>query len=170
MKAHDLVLRDATGDDVPAMLTIYGPIVEATAISFEEVPPGLQEFADRVATLQQTYPWIVAEHGGKVVGYAYAAPHRVRHGYRFSVETTVYVAPDSQRKGVGRALYDELIGRLVAAGFASAYAGIALPNPASTRLHEAVGFTYIGTFPRVGYKLDRWHDVGWWYLPLDEGQ
>lgn len=163
----DLVLRDAVADDAEAMLAIYGPIVESTAISFEQTAPGVGEFSERIVALQPAYPWIAAERGGELAGFAYAAPHRVRLGYRFSVETTVYVAPDSRRSGVGRALYGELIDRLATAGFVSAYAGIALPNPASVRLHEAVGFTHVGTFPRVGYKLDRWHDVGWWYLPLD---
>lgn len=148
------------------MLDIYTPIVEHTAISFEETPPDLDEFIERITWLQPDYPWLVAERDGRVVGYAYAAPHRVRIGYRFSVETTVYVANDLQGKGVGRALYAGLIDRLTSAGFASAFAGIALPNPASVSLHESVGFTRVGTFPRVGYKLDRWHDVGWWYLPL----
>jgi L-amino acid N-acyltransferase YncA len=167
MAELDLVVRNATASDAQAMLDIYRPIVEHTAISFEETPPDVQEFTDRIIGLQSTHPWIAAEHDGSVVGFAYAAPHRVRAGYRFSVETTVYVASEMQGMGVGRALYGVLIDRLVDAGFASAFAGIALPNPASVRLHEAVGFTRTGTFPRVGYKLGRWHDVGWWYLPLD---
>jgi L-amino acid N-acyltransferase YncA len=165
----DLRFRDATVDDAAALLAIYRPIVERTAVSFEETPPGLEEFADRIATLQSDYGWVVAEYDEGVVGYAHAAPHRIRSAYRFSVETAVYVAQDMRGRGVGHTLYRELIARLGAAGFESAYAGIALPNPASVGLHERVGFTHVGTFPRVGFKLGRWHDVGWWYLPL-QGQ
>lgn len=167
MSEMDLVIRDATTADAAAMLDIYRPIVEHTAISFEEAPPTPEEFADRIATLRSTHGWVVGEHNGRLVGYAHAAPHRSRAGYRFSVETTVYVAEDMQGTGVGRALYRALFDRLAASGFVSAYAGIALPNPASVRLHESVGFTYIGTFPHVGFKLDRWHDVGWWYRAVE---
>lgn len=167
MSEIDLHIREATAGDATAMLDIYGPIVEETAISFEENSPSPEEFAARIAEFQPTHGWVVAEHDGRLVGYAHASPHRSRTGYRFSVETTVYVADDMQGTGVGRALYRELVDRLAAFGFVSAYAGIALPNPASVRLHESVGFTYIGTFPHVGFKFDRWHDVGWWYLPIN---
>jgi phosphinothricin acetyltransferase len=108
----------------------------------------------------------VCEVDGDVTGYAYASPHRARAAYRWSVDTSVYVGERWRRSGVGRDLYASLFSVLAAQGFVNAYAGIALPNPASVRLHEAVGFTSIGVYEGVGYKLGRWHDVGWWQRAL----
>lgn len=150
------------------MLAIYAPIVEQTAISFEEVPPSLSEFADRLRKYIEGWRAYVAQEDGKVVGYAYGSAHRERAAYRWSVETTVYVDSVRRRSGVGRALYAELLPALARAGFCNAFAGVALPNEASLGLHRALGFTDIGTFPRVGYKHGAWRDVAWFYKPLRE--
>jgi L-amino acid N-acyltransferase YncA len=114
-------------------------------------------------------PWLVAELDGAVVGYAYAAIHRERPGYRWSVDISVYVAAGLHRRGVGRALYDELIPLLRRQGFVNAYAGIALPNPASVALHEAIGMRRIGVYEGVGFKFGGWHDVAWYGLRLTDG-
>jgi phosphinothricin acetyltransferase len=116
------------------------------------------------------YPWLVCDTGGRVAGYAYATRHRARAAYQWSVETTVYVHPEFRRRGVGRGLYESLFPILAAQGFANAYAGITLPNPASVAVHEAAGFTYLGRFERIGYKLGAWHDVGWWQRPIGAGE
>lgn len=159
-------VRLASPSDGAAVAAIYGPIVEATAISFEAVPPDAAEMARRIAQTMESHPWLVCEVDGHVAGYAYASPHRARAAYRWSVDTSVYVAERWRRSGVGRDLYAFLFDLLAAQGLVNAYAGIALPNPASVRLHEAMGFTSIGVYEGVGYKLGRWHDVGWWQRAL----
>lgn len=159
-------IRLATASDGRAIADIYRPAVESTAISFETIPPNPEEIARRIGETTTAYPWLVCEIAGAVAGYAYATPHRARAAYRWSVDTSVYVDAGHQRRGVGRGLYLSLLGILSAQGYFNAYAGIALPNPASVRLHESVGFTPIGVYRRVGYKLGAWHDVGWWQLTL----
>lgn len=150
------------------MLAIYRPVVEQTAISFEESAPSLAEFSARLNKYLKDWCAFVAEDSGRVVGYAYGSSHRERAAYRWSVETTVYVAAEAQRAGTGRALYGALLPALAQAGFCNAYAGVALPNTASVGLHQAVGFRSIGTFPRVGYKHGAWHDVAWFHKALRE--
>lgn len=150
------------------MSAIYAPIVEHTAISFELIPPTAEEFAERIHSTTRELPWVVAETDEGVVGYAYASRHRVRAAYRWSVDTSVYVAEQWRGRGVGVALYRVLIGELRTMGYISAYAGVALPNAGSVSLHEKLGFIAIGRFPNVGFKQGSWHDVGWWYLALRE--
>jgi L-amino acid N-acyltransferase YncA len=160
-------LRLAREDDAPALLEIYRPIVEHTAISFELEPPSADEMARRVREYGAYAPYLVCEaDGGAILGFAYAAPFRPRRAYRFTVETTVYVADAARRRGVARALYAALLESLRAQGFVTAVAGIALPNDASVALHEALGFQRAALLPAVGYKLGAWRDVGWWALAL----
>ncbi len=154
-------LRLATPDDGPAVAAIYAPYVEHEATSFELVPPDGCEMARRITETEQTYPWLVAEDGGQVIGYTYASAHRSRPGYRWSTEVSVYVCGSRHRGRVGRALYAELFEILAHQGFVNAYAGITLPNPASVAFHQAMGFTLIGTYRRIGYKHGHWHDVVW---------
>ena len=159
-------IRLAEAGDAEAIAAIYRPAVESSAISFETVPPDGDEIARRLADTLVSYPWLVCEIGGQVAGYAYASKHRVRAAYQWSVDTSVYVDPAFRRSGVGRGLYQSLFAILAAQGFFNAFAGIALPNPASVALHEAVGFEPLGVYRRVGFKLGAWHDVGWWQLAL----
>ena len=159
-------IRLAGAGDVEAMLAIYAPVVEETAISFELVPPSADEFGARLAAIRARYPWLVCEIGGEVAGYAYASEFKTRAAYQWSVEVTVYVRADFRRRGVGRAVYTSLFGCLKLQGFRAAYAGIALPNAASVALHEGMGFARVGIYPKVGYKLGAWRDVGWWRLAL----
>jgi phosphinothricin acetyltransferase len=123
----------------------------------------------RIAATLTSCPFIVIEEEDGVLGYAYAGPHRARPSYRWSVDVTVYTAPHAQRRGLGRALYTELLDRLIRQGFHAAFAGIALPNDKSVGLHEALGFHHLGTYREVGFKLGKWHDVGWWQRPLHDG-
>jgi L-amino acid N-acyltransferase YncA len=152
-------LRPVTPADAPAIAAIYAPIVRETAISFEAVPPSDDEIRARIAALHPQRPWIVAEDDDAFLGYAYAGEFRSRAAYRWSIETTVYVAAAAHRRGVGRALYTALFGLLDALGYRRAYAGITLPNDASLALHHAVGFTDAGLLRRAGYKFDRFYDV-----------
>lgn len=159
-------VRVATSDDASAVQAIYAPMVLDTVISFELIPPTVDEMAARIAATVPIYPFLVAEVEGKVVGYAYAGQHRAREAYRWSVDVTVYIDPAVHRKGLGRALYQRLLPLLEKQGFHPAYAGIALPNAGSIGIHEALGFTHIGTYPEVGYKHSQWHSVGYWRKPL----
>ena len=161
-------IRLETEGDAEAIAAIYRPIVESTAISFETTPPDRSEMARRISETLPAYPWLVCDIDGETVGYAYASKHRVRGAYRWSVDTSVYVADTSRKRGVGTGLYASLFAILAMQGYVNAYAGIALPNPGSVGLHESMGFEKIGVYRRVGYKLGEWHDVGWWQLALKE--
>lgn len=169
-------IRAATAADAPSVLAIYSPFVRRTAVSFELEPPSVADVAGRIERALVRWAWLVAEtERDGVVGYAYGGEHRARVAYRFAVETSVYLADSARGSGLGRRLYEELLSRLTARGYCTAYAGITLPNPASVRLHEALGFRVIGVFSRAGWKFDAWHDVGWWQLelraaPPDDGQ
>lgn len=159
-------VRVASERDAEALAAIYAPIVATTIISFETEPPSADEMRTRVRGTLRTYPWLVAEQDGEVTGYAYATQHRVRAGYRWSVDVSVYIGERARRRGVGRALYAELFPILERQGFVAAHAGIALPNVASVALHESFGFEPIGVYRGVGFKLGQWLDVGWWQKPL----
>ena len=121
---------------------------------------------DRISTTLERTPWLVAEVDGGVIGYAYAGPHRERAGYRWAVNISVYVDARFQHRGVGRRLYDALLGVLRRQGFVNAYAGITLPNEASVALHTAIGMRRLGVYRRVGFKNGAWHDVAWYELRL----
>ncbi len=160
------LIRIASPTDADDILTIYAPIVRDTTISFEIEPPSREEMRKRILDTLSKLPWLVLEADQKVRAYAYASPHRSRLAYQWSVDVSVYVDPQAYRRGYGRRLYRALLGILRAQGYFTAYAGIALPNEASVRLHEAAGFRMIGIFRNVGYKLGGWRDVGWWELAL----
>jgi L-amino acid N-acyltransferase YncA len=159
-------IRLAGVHDAQAIAEIYRPFVERTAISFETEPPTPQEMEHRISETMTSHPWLVCEVGEQVAGYAYATRHRARAAYQWSVDTSVYVDEKHWRMGIARGLYASLFPILAVQGFCNAFAGIALPNPGSVGLHEAVGFTPIGVYERVGYKLGAWRDVGWWQRPL----
>lgn len=133
--------------------------MRAAIATFEEHDVPEAEMAARIEALQ---PWLVAEQDEQVVGYAYASPWRARMGYRRTMEVTVYLAPDACGRGVGSALYADLLDRLRGEGVHAAMATIALPNEASVRLHERFGFTKVGHLREVGLKFGRWVDVGLW--------
>jgi L-amino acid N-acyltransferase YncA len=159
-------IRMARESDGSAILAIYAPFCEKSAVSFETIAPFPEEIARRIRETLSKFPWLVAESEGKVAGYAYASSHRQRAAYRWSVETTVYVSDGQRRDGIGRALYQNLFALLRRQGFFNAFAGITLPNPASVGFHEALGFKPVGVYRKVGYKMGTWHDVGWWQLEL----
>ena len=162
-------IRIARNDDSAAIAEIYAPIVACTHISFELEPPTADEMWSRMAKALEQHVGLVAEDAGHVVGYAYASKHREKPAYKWSTETTIYVRDGVRGKGVGRALYRTLLRILAAQNYRQAYGGIALPNAASIALHEAIGFRHIGTHPEAGYKLGRWHDLGWWSFQLNSG-
>ncbi len=152
-------------DAVP-ILEIYQPIVERTAISMEYKEPSLRSLKKRVVEALDLWPWLVFRVNEALAGYAYAGAFRQRPGYKWCTELSVYVDPGHQKKGIATALYTSLIAILSVQGYRNAYAGITLPNPTSVSFHQSVGFKHIGTYQKVGYKLGKWHDVGWWALTI----
>lgn len=159
-------LRLAGEADADAVAAIYAPNVTDTVVSFEIEAPGPAEMAARIAGVLAYAPWLVCERGGEIAGYAYASRHRDRAAYQWSCDVSVYVAAAHRQVGVGRVLYLALFELLRLQGFYTAHAGITLPNAASVRLHESLGFVPIGVYPKVGFKFGAWHDTGWWRLPL----
>jgi phosphinothricin acetyltransferase len=156
--------------DSARVAEIYAPFVEDTTISFEEVAPAADEIAERMHRVLAWTPWLVAtDENDRVIGYSYAAHHRERPGYRWSVDISVYVDPAFQRRGVGRGLYEELLPILRRQRFVNAYAGIALPNAPSVGLHESIGMSLIGVYEKVGWKLGQWVDVAWYGMRLPDG-
>jgi phosphinothricin acetyltransferase len=155
------MVRPAGLGDAATCAAIYAPFVAETCISFELEAPDTAEMARRIADYGASHGWLVAEVDGRVAGYAYGSPHRTRAAYASSCDVAVYVGPAFARRGIGRALYAELLARL-AGRYHAAFAGIALPNEASVGLHEAMGFTPVGIYREVGWKMGGWRDVGWW--------
>jgi phosphinothricin acetyltransferase len=157
--------RVATPADADVALPIYAPYCR-TPVSFELGPPSPEEMRQRIVKVLDRHVWLICEQGAEVLGYAYASRHRERAAYRWSVDTTVYVAPGLHRRGIGRGLYESLFAVLALQGYVNAYAGVTLPNPSSVGLHEAVGFVPVGVYRQVGYKNGTWHDVAWYQRPL----
>ena len=155
------MIRLAAPTDAAAIAEIYRPAVVERATSFEVDPPDAAAMATRIESCLERLPWLVAENDGVLLGYAYASPHRTRAAYRWSVDVSAYVSESAHRRGVGRSLYEALFRILVLQGFRNAYAGITLPNAASEGFHRALGFSTVGIYRGVGYKLARWHDVLW---------
>jgi phosphinothricin acetyltransferase len=161
------MIRDAAPADAAAVAAIYNHYIEHTVITFEVDALGDDDMRARIAKVQSAgYPWLVWDEAGEVRGYAYARQFRDRAAYEHSAEATVYLALGATRRGIGSALYGELVSRLRAGGTHLVVGGIALPNEASVALHESLGFTRVGTFNEIGRKFDRWIDVGFWQLGL----
>lgn len=157
------MIRPAVPDDADAIAAIYAPYVRETVISFEEIAPAPDEIAARIErVLGAGLPYLVAMQDDEVVGYAYAAPWHARVAYRFSVETSIYLAPERHGQGIGTRLYDTLLELVKQAGIHAAIGGITLPNAASVALHERLGFRKAAHYEQVGFKLGRWLDVGYW--------
>jgi L-amino acid N-acyltransferase YncA len=165
------LVRTARASDIPAITAIYSQSVLNGTASFELEPPDEAEMRRRFEAIAGAgYPYLVAELAGKVVGYAYANAYRTRPAYRFTVEDSIYLAPDMQGKGIGRALLDALVGACTERGYRLMLAVIGdSAQYASIRLHRSVGFTFSGTLHSVGYKFGRWLDSVIMELPLGDG-
>ena len=161
------MIRPALPDDAPQICGIYNHYVEETVITFEEQIVSGAEMSRRIVDTTTTFPWLVTEIDGSIVGYAYATAWKSRSAYRFAVETAIYLKPDLTGRGIGHELYAALIAELRQRRLHTVIGGIALPNDASIALHEKLGFRKIGIFPEVGWKLSAWVDVGYWELVLN---
>lgn len=156
----DFSLRPFIWSDVPAITAIYRHYVENTAITFDTEAPGEEAIAEKYAGLKKLgHPLIVAEHNGKVLGYAYASFYRPRAAYRFTCEDSIYLDPNETGKGLGRALLTELLAQSKAFGFRQMLAVITADTANSIAIHEKFGFRRVGQYEAVGFKFDRWHDI-----------
>ena len=158
-------IRMATVEDAAAIAAIYNPYVADSCVTFETEPVQAAGMAARITeVLDAGLPWLLAEDAAGAAGFAYASKWKGRCAYRFSVESTVYLHWDHTGRGIGRALYGRLLEEIRARRMHAVIGGIALPNAASIALHERLGFRKVAHFEQVGYKQDRWVDVGYWQL------
>jgi L-amino acid N-acyltransferase YncA len=162
-------IQPATEDHAESILEIYGPIVRDTAISFEDEVPSVDEMRRRIRDTLATYPWLVGEEDGELLGYGYAGPLRSRAAYRWSAEVSMYIRTEARGRGVGTAIGMEMTEILLRMGVVNLFGGTTLPNPASEAIYRASGFERVGVWRNAGYKLGRWHDVGWFQRAIREG-
>ena len=160
------MIRYVQSADAAHITLIYNYYIENTAISFETCPLSTEGICDRITQISEKYPYFIYEIDGRVVGNCFASQWKKRDAYRNTVESTVYVDIAFQGRGIGRALMGRLIEELKIRSFHAIIACITIPNPASTTLHEKLGFRQVSVFREVGYKFDRWLDVGDWELLL----
>ena len=155
-------VRLARAEDMAAIASIVNPYIANTAINFRTKLQTAEDWTKDWINTRDRYPWLVATMGRKIAGVAYASAWKPRNAYDWCTEVTVYVEMGLSGRGIGRALYSELLGLLDAQGYRTIMAVIALPNEASIKLHEAFGFKQVGTLRGVGYKLGEWRDIGLW--------
>ncbi|MFV8816652.1 arsinothricin resistance N-acetyltransferase ArsN1 family B [Haliea sp. E17] len=161
------MIRAVADTDASAIADIYNHYIRTSVATFEEAEIAAEEMSARIRKVVDAgYPWLVAEEDGALLGYAYASRWRERAAYRFSVESSIYLAPKAQGRGWGIRLYSSLFEQLRALGVHAVIGGITLPNPASIALHEKMGMRKVAEFPEVGYKQGRWLDVGYWQVNL----
>lgn len=160
------MIRQAHPSDASDICTIYNKYVEDARITFEEKIVTEDDMHARIINITRHYPWLVYEDDGKVIGYTYANKWKERSAYRYAVETGIYLAPIHTGKGIGTKLKGTLIEKLKEQSIHCIISGIALPNPASIALCEKFGFEKIAHFKEVGFKMDKWIDVGYWQLIL----
>lgn len=162
----EIQIRLIAAADIEEVLDIYAPFVQNTAITFEYEVPSIAEFRDRVLTITSEYPWLICVVDDKIAGFAYASRFRYRTAYQWSVESAIYISPQTQSKGIGKALYTTLFDLLRLQGYVNVYAGTCIPNDKSVALHRKMGFKEIGTFSKIGFKHGKWHDTLWFQLNL----
>ncbi len=160
------MVRSATPEDSHDICTIYNHYVLNTVVTFEEAPVTVTEMQRRIVDIQSGHCWLVCEEAGKVIGYAYAGPWKTRAAYRHAVEISVYLDPSHTGRGLGRQLYSALIAEMQQLKMHALIGGVAMPNNASIRLHEGLGFRKIAHFAEVGKKFGKWVDVAYWELLL----
>lgn len=162
----DVSIREATARDLAAVAAIYAHEVRHGIATFDVDPPPLDYWRARLESREPGDRMLVLDDGAGVLGYAYSSSYRPRPAYALTRETSIYLAGDARGRGLGRRLYDDLLGRLREDGVHTAVALVALPNPASEALHTTVGFRHLGTMTEVGRKFGRWIDTAWYELRL----
>ncbi len=159
--AASVRIRLASETDAPALLEIYAPYVQNTAISFETEVPSVEQFQSRIHCTLSRYPYFIAEEAGRILGYTYASPFKNRAAYDWAVETSIYVRRGEHSRGIGRALYNALETALLRQNVTNLNACIAYPHPQSVEFHRKMGYREVGVFHRCGFKLGQWRDMLW---------
>lgn len=163
-----MTIRSAKISDAKALIAIYAPYVENTAITFEYAVPSLSDFENRIAQTLQRFPYLVYEEEGEILGYAYASTYKDRAAYDWSCEVSIYVAEEARGKQIGTRLYDVLESQLIKMGIRNLLACITFPNDASIRFHRRRGYVTVAHLPKLGYKHQQWHDVVWMQKRCDK--
>ena len=158
--------RSATINDAQTIARIYNHYILETTATFQEQPISAEEIAKKIEEHMPDYPWLVFEEQNSILGYAYVTRWKDREAYQYTIESSIYLAPEAAGKQIGSKLYAELIKRLRKTEYHAIIAGIALPNDASVALHEKFGFEKVAHFKETGYKFGKWIDVGYWELML----
>ncbi len=162
-----MLVRDFESRDLAPACALTNTYIVNTVVHFGSTPQTPEELGAAWIKDPNAYPWLAAELEGLFAGYAKASRWRERDAYRLTAEVGLYVEPRFHKRGVGKALYGELLNRLRTAGYHTAVGGITLPNEASIRLHESMGFRKVAEFRQVGRKFDSWHDVGFWQIVFE---
>ena len=155
-------IRPVNLADAAQIAEVYNYYIQKTHHTFETESLGAEEMQKRISEVTENYPYLVAEEYGEIYGYAYATQFKLRQAYAFSAEVSIYVKNAAKQKGIGTELYMQLFDELADTDIHAVFAGISLPNDASVRFHEKLGFSKVAHFREVGYKLGRWVDVGYW--------
>lgn len=163
-----MVIRSVRAGDFDAIATLTNHFILGTPIHFGHDPVTADELRVHWERFRDRYPFLVAEADGAFAGYAKAGVWRDRAAYTWTPETGIYIRPELHGRGIGKALYRVLIDTLRAQGFHSAVGGITIPNEASVRLHESLGFVHVGTVKHAGWKFNHWHDAGFWQIVLKD--
>lgn len=158
------MIRAVKLEDAREIAEIYNYYILNSCVTFEEFAVSAEEMRGRIEATNSKYPWLVFEKDEEIIGYAYASAWKPRSAYKHTVESTVYLKKEATKNGIGSLLYTALIGQLTDLGFHAVIGGISLPNEASVALHEKFGFEKIAQFKEVGYKFQKWIDVGYWEL------
>jgi len=162
------MIRPAKISDARQIVAIYNYYIENSTHTFEEDALEVSSVESKIEFITTHLPWLVCEEEGQILGYAYATKWRVRSAYRFSVECSVYIDKNHFRKGIGKQLYESLFTILKEKDIHLVIGGITLPNEASVILHEKMGFEKVAHFKEVGFKFNKWLDVGYWQLKLKD--
>lgn len=157
-------IRKVEAADAAQIADVYNYYILNTHHTFESEALSVEEMEKRIVETSGEYPFLVAEFDGVIQGYIYAAPFKMRQAYEHSAEVSIYVRNQAKQKGIGSELYRGMIEELAETDFHTMIAGIALPNDASVRFHEKLGYEKIAHFSQIGYKLGRWVDVGFWQM------
>lgn len=160
------MIRPVRIEDAGEIVNIYNYYITNSIATFEEIELTEDEMRGKIISITESFPWLLYEEEGRVVGYAYASKWRARSAYRYSTESSVYIRNGHNSRGIGSALYGKLLEILSGMEMKTIIAGISLPNDASRRLHEKLGFEKVAHFVQVGKKFEKWIDVGYWQLNL----
>lgn len=156
-----MIIRPVLPSDAKELLAIYAPYVTDATITFEYDIPSISEFTNRIKNISKSFPYLVAEENGKILGYAYASTYYARASYDWTCELSIYLDKDVRSKKIGSQLYDTLEKELVNQGYVNLLACISLPNDISIAFHKKRGFNQVAHFPKIGFKFEQWHDIVW---------